>query len=273
MKPKMIIAICILILFGIIASDSRLKIVYYNLKSTKISSNIRIALITDLHSCKYGEKQRELIKAIDTQNPDIILLGGDIFDDIIPHEQAIYLLEYIGGKYPCYYVTGNHEVWSGEIDEIKKIVMSYGIDILEGTSEIIHVNKSAIQVSGIDDSSLFKLKSKGLNEIDQLMTIQKNMDKNSYQLLLSHRPQEVKTYLSYGFDLMLSGHAHGGQWRIPYLLNGLLAPDQGFFPRNAGGIYKFNRASLIVSRGLARESTIVPRLFNRPELVIIDLSN
>lgn len=273
MKRKMIITVCIVILFSLIAFDSRLKIVHYDLKSDKVSDNIRIALITDLHSCKYGENQRELIRAIDAQNPDIILFGGDIFDDVMPHENAITLIENIGHRYNCYYVTGNHEVWSGEVEEIKKIVISHGIDVLEGTSEIIHVKNSAIQVSGIDDPSLFKLKSEGSNEIEQLMSIQKNMDKNSYQLLLSHRPQEVKTYLSYGFDLMLSGHAHGGQWRIPYLLNGLLAPDQGFFPKLAGGMYTFNNANLIVSRGLARESTIVPRIFNRPELVIIDISN
>ena len=92
-------------------------------------------------------------------------------------------------------------------------------------------------------------------------------------MLLSHRPERVEDYLAYDFDLVLSGHAHGGQWRLPGLVNGLLAPDQGFFPAYAGGLYRLDEnTDLVVSRGLARESTRVPRIFNPPELVIIDVT-
>ena len=90
-------------------------------------------------------------------------------------------------------------------------------------------------------------------------------------VLLAHRPENIKCYLQYPFDLIVSGHAHGGQWRIPGLLNGLYAPHQGLFPRYAGGRYDFDGATFLVSRGLARESTRVPRIFNRPELVIVDI--
>ncbi|MDH8679776.1 metallophosphoesterase [Fusibacter bizertensis] len=273
MKRKMmILIIIIMVILSAFAFDFRLKVVNYELKSNKIETSIRIALITDLHSCKYGENEVELIQAIDVEKPDIILFGGDIFDDVISHENSIYLLEGIANKYPCYYVTGNHEVWSSEVNEIKTIVKSFGVTVLEGTSEMIQINNSKIQISGVDDSSIFKLKADGSSVITELEAIKGNIDQSVYQLLLYHRPQNAQQYLSYGFDLMLSGHAHGGQWRIPFLLNGLLAPDQGFFPKYAGGLYNFETSKLIISRGLARESTRIPRIFNRPELVIIDIS-
>lgn len=273
MKRKMIFLVIILIFISLLAFDSRLKIMRYKLITDKIDGPIRIALITDLHSCKYGEKQSVLIDAIDAEKPDIILLGGDIFDDVMPNDNAMFLLENIGNRYPCYYVTGNHEVWSGESNAIKEMVKSVGVKLLEGTSEILQINNNKLQISGIDDIALFKLNGNESHLTAQLEDIQRNIDKSLYQILLYHRPQEAKLYLSYGFDLMLSGHAHGGQWRIPFLLNGLLAPDQGLFPKLAGGLYAFDTAHLIVSRGLARETTKVPRVFNRPELVIIDLSN
>lgn len=92
-----------------------------------------------------------------------------------------------------------------------------------------------------------------------------------YTILLTHRPERLDVYCQYGFDLVLAGHAHGGQWRIPGIVNGLWAPNQRLFPAYAGGRYEQNGTTMIVSRGLARESTWLPRWYNRPELVIIDL--
>jgi len=92
-----------------------------------------------------------------------------------------------------------------------------------------------------------------------------------FSLLLSHRPDMTDLYESLRFDLVVSGHAHGGQWRIPLLLNGLYAPHQGLFPRYAGGLYRLNGTNLLVSRGLSRETTPLPRIFNRPEVVIVDI--
>jgi len=95
--------------------------------------------------------------------------------------------------------------------------------------------------------------------------------KEQFTLLLSHRPERIEDYLGYPFDLILSGHAHGGQWRLPGIVNGLYAPNQGLFPKYAGGRYDFEDTAFLVSRGLARESTKIPRVFNRPELVVVDL--
>jgi predicted MPP superfamily phosphohydrolase len=96
-------------------------------------------------------------------------------------------------------------------------------------------------------------------------------DLSLYSILLAHRPEHIDQYLNYGFDLVLSGHSHGGQWRIPFILNGLYAPDQGFFPKYAGGKYEHGSTIHIVGRGLSKNSTRIPRIFNPPELVIIEL--
>ena len=93
----------------------------------------------------------------------------------------------------------------------------------------------------------------------------------SFNILLIHRPENFEHYADLGFDLVLAGHAHGGQWRIPGLLNGLYCPGEGLFPKYAGGLYQIDGTTMIVSRGLAKESNFVPRIFNRPELVIIDI--
>ena len=261
----------IIIAFLFSAFDVRLKIVEYTITSDKITNPIRIALVTDLHSCKYGKNQKTLIDAVDKQNPDIVLLGGDIFDDKIPDENTELFLAGIAGKYPCYYVTGNHEYWSRRVDEMLDTLKKYNVTILDGKSETVEVNNQKISISGIDDpdANLYTGKSEGfyaqLDEINQIK------DDSLFTILLAHRPSYVNKYLDYNFDLVLSGHAHGGQWRIPFLLNGVFAPDEGFLPKYAGGQYDFPNGKMIVSRGLARESTRVPRIFNRPELVIVNL--
>ena len=107
----------------------------------------------------------------------------------------------------------------------------------------------------------------------QLKQADEAVNKEEFTILLSHRPELAERYQKYDFDLVLCGHAHGGQWRLPGVINGLDAPHQGVFPQYAGGRFDFENQTLIVSRGLARESTLVPRIFNRPELVIVDLES
>ncbi len=263
---SIILTITSLFVFFFFAFSSKLKIVNYEIKNNKIKSNIKIVLLTDLHSCKYGEKQKELINAIDQQNPNIILMAGDIADNKIPHENTRLVLESIGKKYPCFYVTGNHEIWAKDFLDIKTMFRDNNINILEGDTKIVEINEQIINIAGIDDpyigEDLF---------YEQLNNCGNNIIKDAFNILLTHRPERINNYLKYDFDLITAGHAHGGQWRIPYLLNGLLAPNQGFFPKYAGGLYKFDKTDFIVSRGLARESTRIPRIFNRPELIVINL--
>ena len=262
----------------LLACDSRLKTVTYTVESDKISTPVRIALLTDLHSCRYGENQKNLIKAVKAQNPDIILLGGDIFDDKVPHKNAELTVKQLAEQYPCYYVTGNHEYWSREVGAILDIIEGYGVKVLSGKCDTIEVNGQTLNICGVDDPDAevylaegepIEWQIKRANEAVQ--KAEKTLGTEIFSVLLSHRPELYETYQNYEFDLVLSGHAHGGQWRIPGLLNGLFAPDQGLFPEYAGGKYDYPGGTMIVSRGLARESTPVPRIFNRPELVVVEV--
>lgn len=268
---KKIYIIAGIILVLIFACDMRLKTVIYTIETDRLVGPIRLVLITDLHSCYYGKEQNSLIRAVEEQNPDVVLLGGDIFDDNFSYANAETTIKYLTEKYPCYYVTGNHEYWSEDISAILDIVDSYGITILEGDCDTIEIRGQKINICGIDDPDVTSYTKNAKSMSDQLIEAQEQAEPDCYTILLSHRPEYAETYMRYNFDLVLSGHAHGGQWRIPRILNGLYAPNQGLFPKYAGGLYEFEQGTMIVSRGLARESTLAPRIFNRPELVVVDL--
>ena len=239
----------------------------FNLLKEGDENAVRCVLVTDLHSCYYGKNQKYLIERIDKENPDIIFLGGDIFDDKIDDDNAIIFLEEISKKYKCFYVSGNHEYWSERCDEMKEKVRSLGITVLEGDCETIEINGKMIDVCGVDDPT--RLTNSQFKE--QLNKAYAKTSEDHYKILLTHRPEQTDFYTLYDFDLILSGHAHAGQIRIPFINIGIYAPNQGLFSKYVSGIYTLNNGSkLIVSRGLARESTPAPRFFNHPEIVVID---
>lgn len=273
-KHILIATITIIIVLALLAFDVRLKIVQYTITSEKIKKPMRIALITDLHSCKYGATQKTLINAVDREKPDMILLGGDIFDDEIPDDNTKIFLSAIAKKYPCYYVTGNHEYWSMRAHEMLEWLRAHGIEDIGGKTIQTNINGNEICLSGLNDPDEARYTGEGDGMKAELGRAMNERDDTAFTMLLTHRPSFVNLYKDAGFDLVLAGHAHGGQWRIPGVLNGVFAPDEGFFPKYAGGFYHFdNGGEMIVSRGLARESTRVPRIFNRPELVIINISH
>lgn len=250
---------------------NHLTITEYTITSNKIRTEIKLILLTDLHSCHYGEKQKQLMEAIENQKPDLVLMSGDIADDVMPDEGVEELLAGIAGQYPCYYVTGNHEFWSRRVEAQKEMFRSYGVHVLEGDCDIVSLNSQALMIGGIDDPDGGTARfEKQLTAVTEIVTESDNA--SQYSILLAHRPELFKRYARYDFDLVLSGHAHGGQWRLPFILpNGLLAPNQGLFPQYTTGIHTDNYTNMVVSRGLSRESTRIPRFFNPPELVVIYL--
>lgn len=227
-----------------------------------------IVLLADLHSCAYGEGQKELLEAVDKASPDLVLLGGDILDDRLPPENAQRLMAGLAKKYPVFYVSGNHEYWTKKIGVLKNLVRAEGIPVLEGDMVSLNLRGQDLNICGADDPTYIG-KAASLRQIAEA---RRQVDPKHFTLLLIHRPELFKKYAPMAFDLILSGHTHGGQWRIPGLLNGLYAPNQGFFPPYAGGLYREGAAAMVVSRGLAKESTRVPRVFNPPELVVIRLT-
>ena len=281
-------AAVVLLILAIFAFDTSLMVRKYSIEVEEIETPIRFALVTDLHSCYYGENQADLIDAIAAENPDVILLSGDIFDDVKEDTNTELFLAGIADKYPCYYVTGNHECWGGKyrFNNQMAILEKYNIPVLSGEVVTLDVKGEIISLCGVDDPDVYMVKTdletdpegyiqaqtnKEAFFTDQLEHVSEAASYDNYTILLSHRPEYYETYTVYDFDLVLCGHAHGGQWRIPGILNGLYAPHQGIFPKYAGGRYDSENMTMIVSRGLARETTRVPRIFNRPELVVIDL--
>lgn len=234
----------------------------------KIGSPVRFALVTDLHSCYYGKEQSQLIRMIDKEKPDAILLSGDIFDDRLGQKNARIFIEGVADRYPCFYVTGNHEFWSKKEDEMKEFLASKGVTVLEGNARNISINGNDIDICGVDDPT-YMTESEWEERLDGA---DKESNSENYRILLSHRPEKVEAYKKYDFDLILCGHAHGGQWRIPFTKRGVAAPNQGLLPAYVEGLYELDNGSkMIVSRGLARERMPYPRFFNHPEVVIIDI--
>lgn len=255
------------------ACDMRMTSVQYEIKSEKINTKIRIAFISDLHNSLYGNNQSQLLKAVDDAKPDIVIFGGDIADktqDCYPANSYI-AAEYLAEKYPCYYSMGNHENSRGDSMMIKQALSEYGVKVLEGSGEVLSVNGNEVEICGIYDAHTYDEADGEL--VNQLEAVTAENDSTRYRILIAHFPEQIDEYARGGFDLVLSGHAHGGQWRIPGVLNGLYAPGQGFFPRYAGGIYHHGDTEHIVSRGLWKPSALIaiPRIFNRPELVFADI--
>lgn len=273
-KKKRVVMLCIILIVAsllLAAFDVRLKTVTYTIKSSKIINELKLVLITDLHSCYYGKNQSNILNEVESYQPDAVLLGGDIFDDVLDDANACTLVDELAKKYKTYYVSGNHEWWSNRTQDMFDYLTSKGVTALRGDVDILTVGKDTLAIFGIDDPEVNVYDSTFKSWEEQLEQAGQNLEENCFNLLLAHRPEYVEKYFKYDFDTVLSGHAHGGQFRIPFIMNGFYAPNQGLFPKLAGGIYDFHGKMLIVSRGLARESTRLPRVFNKPELVFVNL--
>lgn len=244
----------------------------YTLETAKLDQPVRLLLLTDLHSTVHGRDQRALIDLVRAQAPDAVLLAGDIADDEVPNRGTELLLEAVAGKYPCFYVTGNHEFWAEDTEEILEMFRRYGVTVLAGTWSDLTVRGQTIRIFGVDDPEGFEAapgEAVPAGWLEQWETCRAGLEEGTFSVLLSHRPELTELYRGSGFDLVVSGHAHGGQVRVPLLLNGLYAPNQGFFPQYAGGLYDLDGTALAVSRGLSISR--LPRVFNPPEAVVIDL--
>lgn len=258
--------------------DTTLRVRRYTVQTGRFARPVRLAVASDIHAGDYGEGQRRLISAIHREAPDLLLIPGDLFDRRRDYRRVETLLRGLEGKYPAYYVTGNHEYCNSArtLARNMAILKDHGVRRLSGEMEPVTVRGQTFNLCGVDDPCAARRFSdpgeRGRKSFyRQLSRLAEQSKNGNYTVLLSHRPEQFPLYAACGFDLALCGHAHGGQWRIPGLLNGLYAPDQGLFPKYAGGEYRRRDTVMIVSRGLARDNTRVPRFYDPPELVIVDL--
>jgi predicted MPP superfamily phosphohydrolase len=256
------------------ATHASLKTVYYDVPvNSSFNTQIVITLISDLHSDIYGKDQTPLLERIYAVSPDIIILAGDIFDDAAPNLGTRLLLAGIKetlSETPVFYVTGNHEYDSGKIEEILREISGFGVIVLSDDYVEIEIKGVRIVVAGVEDPNK-KLWYPFYDRAFADGQFKKASAIDAYKILVCHRPDIAKYYMEYGFNLVLSGHTHGGQVRLPPLINGLYAPGQGLFPKYSGGVYRIENTLLVVSRGLTTCHPKLPRIFNPPELVVIRL--
>ena len=270
-----IVAILILLIIWIAYGNTDLEIYKYNVKSEDIPSefdNFRIVQISDLHNAEFGENNEKLLLMLKQADADIIAITGDMIDsrntDI---DVAISFAQKAVNIAPVYYVNGNHESRvSGEYEKLKQGLTDAGVTILENSSADITIGDEAITLIGINDPT-FRMDivydTMEQNIAHQLVNVIPGND--NYKVLLAHRPEYFDVYAG-NVDLVLSGHAHGGQFRIPFI-GGLVAPGQGFFPEYYEGSHIKENTEMIVSRGIG--NSIIPfRINNKPEIIVAELT-
>ena len=236
-------------------------------------SGFRIAQVSDLHNSEFGKNNTELLKLLSESRPDIIAITGDLID--ANHTDVGIALGFVQESVriaPTYYVTGNHEAASPQYDTLKAGLEEAGVIVLEDEAVSLERNGETITLLGLGDPD-FTVKGDMFGETSAMVSTKlKNLDdgEGGYTILLSHRPELFETYVNCGTDLVFAGHAHGGQFRLPFI-GGLVAPNQGLFPQYDAGLYTDGSTSMVVSRGIG--NSIIPfRFNNRPEIVLVELN-
>lgn len=244
----------------------------YTIHSTKIPSqfdSFRIVQISDLHDAKFGERHADLVKKVKELSPDAIFITGDFIDsNRFDLDRSMELIEELHQVAPFYYVTGNHEISSNETEQILVRLTEQGVQTLSNEAVIIEREGQQIAIGGIDDPlSSSKEDDEAVKEF--ILQAFQGVPNSMYKILLSHRPEQFNTYQDLKIDLIMSGHAHGGQIRIPGI-GGLVAPGQGWLPDYSEGLHSKNGSHMIISRGIG--NSIIPvRFLNQPEIVLVEL--
>jgi len=279
-KKKLIIvlavvaALLIALIVWIAWGNTALELNTFTITSDRLPdefSGYRIAHVSDLHNAEMGEDNEKLLAILRDAHPDMIAITGDLIDsrntDI---EIALDFIQETVKIAPCYYVTGNHEARVNEYGELKAGMEAAGVTVLEDARTEISLEGDTITLIGVNDPSfqtdyLFgDAETVMHSKLAELFT-----EEDGFTILLSHRPELFDVYVSTGVDLVLSGHAHGGQFRLP-LVGGLVAPNQGLFPEYDAGLFSEENTNMIVSRGVG--NSILPlRVNNRPEVALIEL--
>lgn len=270
-----IVAILILLIIWIAYGNTDLEIYKYNVKSEDIPSefdNFRIVQISDLHNAEFGENNEKLLLMLKQADADTIAITGDMIDSRNTGvDVAISFAQKAVNIAPVYYVNGNHESRVlGEYEKLKQGLTDAGVTILENSSADITIGDETITLIGINDPT-FRMElvddTMEQNIAHQLVSV--IPDNDNYKVLLAHRPEYFDVYAG-NVDLVLSGHAHGGQFRIPFI-GGLVAPGQGFFPEYYEGSHIKENTEMIVSRGIG--NSIIPfRINNKPEIIVAELT-
>ncbi len=279
-KKKMLITlgtifiVLIALVVWIICDNNAVDVNNFTIKSNKLPDNFvgyRIAQISDLHNASFGEDNDKLIDLLKKAHPDIVVITGDMLDSRRPgYENSLIFAKKCAKIFPCYFVTGNHEKQGKGYLELKNKMQQNGVVVLEDKYIELKEDNQKINLFGINDP-LFKTSrfSGDMYTVTKKRLNSFTFNPNEYNILLSHRPEHFELYAEYNIDLVLSGHAHGGQFRLPFV-GGLFSPNQGLFPKFAEGIHTKDSTTMIVSRGIG-PSVIPFRINNRPEIILVEL--
>lgn len=268
-----LLLVVILVLLIIYIDNETLGITQYNISDPEIPDGFdgyRIAQVADLHNTEFGDHNEALLNLLAECEPDIIVFTGDQADsrktdlDVVVEfaKQALLIA-------PCYLVTGNHEGSIPETSELNTTLKELGVTVLEDEMVTLHSAGDTLSLIGVDDPT----RKNRFLEIGQQAAMDEALASlcptaEGYSILLSHRPEYLELYAKYGVDLVLSGHAHGGQLRIAG--QGIFDPHQGLFPKYDAGLYTMENTTLVLSRGLG--NSVFPwRINNPPELVVVEL--
>lgn len=277
-KKIIIIAVAaVLVAMGIwtVWGNTALEVNSYTLESAKLPdafSGFRIAHVSDFHDAEIGENNEKLVRMLRETEPDIIAITGDFIDSRRPDvEKSLAFAREMVKIAPCYYVTGNHEsnLYNTHYAELEKGLIEAGINILHDSEIIIEKDGTAICVAGIDDPDFAVEQGfgKGLDMTGENIASVSAFE--GFRILLSHRPEAFEEYVKSDMDIVLTGHAHGGQFRLPFM-GGVNAPHQGWFPEYDAGIFTEDNTNMLVSRGIGN-SVIPMRFNNRPEIIVVEL--
>ena len=264
-KILILILIIIILIPFCLYQNKHLVITTYTYESEKLGADLdgyRIVQISDLHNAEFGKENKKLLEIIRSCSPDIIVITGDLVDSNHTNvERAVAFVEEAVKIAPVYYVTGNHEYWldPSENEQMMQGILAAGAYDLDDEAVRIEKGDSSFLLVGLDDQHLS----------DETLKSLLQEQKNELSIVLAHEPQYLQNYANAEADLVLTGHAHGGQIRLPFV-GGIVAPDQGFLPEYTSGQYNSADTEMIVSRGLG--NSIIPvRLFNYPEVVCVEL--
>ncbi len=256
--------------------NTALEVNQYEVSSNRIPkafNGFRIAQVSDLHNAQFGKSNGELIEQLCQTNADLIVLTGDLVDSRVTDIQVALDFATEAVKIaPVYYVPGNHEARIAQYGDLKIGLEKIGVIVLENGAVPIIREGACITIIGVIDPSFETDYLMG--DAEQVISTKLSAISNKtegYRILLSHRPELFGIYIAAGMDLVFSGHAHGGQIRLPFF-GGLIAPNQGFFPKYDAGLFIQGETKMIVSRGVG--NSIIPvRILNRPEIVVVQLSH
>lgn len=247
---------------------------FYTLSTDKPVSDLRIVELSDLHLHEYGEHNAELVQKIKNLSPDLITVAGDMnIDDNTDYSVVLDLMKQLVEIAPVYYAPGNHE-WAARYalgsDHIDTDIAATGVHWLSGSYEDVTINGNALRIGGFFEWPRDTLEREISKQVADAMDGASNDLSNRYTVLICHCPEVLDTSLQdYQFDLVLSGHAHGGQIRIGS--HGLYSTSQGFLPKYTSGVQLIGSSTVLISRGLG-DSEPIPRINNQPELVVVDIN-